>query len=47
MRTDLRMSKGRIVAQAAHAAVSAAEECRKLRPDISGILRHELDDIDY
>ncbi len=33
LRTDLGMSKGKIAAQAGHAAVSAAEEARKKRPD--------------
>ena len=33
LRTDLEMSKGKIAAQAGHAAVSAAEEARKRRPD--------------
>jgi len=33
IRTDLKMSKGKIVAQAGHAAVSAAEEARKKRPE--------------
>ncbi len=33
LRTDLEMSKGKIAAQAGHAAVSAAEEARKKRPD--------------
>ena len=33
IRSDLKMSPGKIAAQAAHAAVSAAEECRKIKPD--------------
>jgi PTH2 family peptidyl-tRNA hydrolase len=33
IRTDLGMSKGKIAAQAGHAAVSAAEEARKKWPD--------------
>jgi len=33
VRTDLGISKGKIAAQAGHAAVSAAEEARKRRPE--------------
>ena len=33
MRTDLKMSRGKIAAQAGHAAVSAAEEARKKHSD--------------
>lgn len=33
LRIDLKMSKGKIAAQAGHAAVSAAEEARKRRPE--------------
>jgi PTH2 family peptidyl-tRNA hydrolase len=32
MRSDLKMGKGKIAAQAGHAAVSAAEEARKQQP---------------
>ena len=33
MRTDIKMSKGKIAAQAGHAAVSASEYARKNRPE--------------
>ena len=33
IRKDLGMSTGKIASQAAHAAISAAEECRKSRPE--------------
>ena len=33
IRIDLKMSRGKIAAQAGHAAVSAAEEARKRHPD--------------
>lgn len=33
IRTDIKMSKGKIAAQAGHAAVSAAEYARKNRPE--------------
>ena len=33
LRTDLKMSKGKMAAQAGHAAVSAAEYARKNRPE--------------
>jgi PTH2 family peptidyl-tRNA hydrolase len=33
LRTDIKMSKGKVAAQAGHAAVSAAEYARKNRPE--------------
>lgn len=33
IRTDLNMSVGKIAAQAAHASITAAEECRRARPE--------------
>jgi len=33
MRTDIKMSKGKVAAQAGHAAVSASEYARKNRPE--------------
>ena len=33
IRMDLNMSTGKIAAQAAHASITAAEECRKARPE--------------
>ena len=34
MRTDLKMSRGKMAVQAGHAAISAAEEARKKCPDL-------------
>ena len=33
VRTDIKMSKGKVAAQAGHAAVSASEYARKNRPE--------------
>ncbi len=41
VRTDLKMGKGKLAAQVAHAAVLAAEKCRITRPEWYNAWMHE------